>query len=161
MTPEAPPLPPFGLVKDAFGRLMLIDTDGVRHANVRPVRAFPLTDPAGWISLRDERGQELVCVDDPQRLPEQVRKVLLEDLAQHDFIPKIRKIHRIARAAQGFDWDIDTDRGPTTIHLESDDAIHPLGPGQLVLIDAHNIRYLIPNVRALDRASRRRLERYY
>ena len=31
----------------------------LQNANVRPLRLFPLTDPAHWIAILDERGQEL------------------------------------------------------------------------------------------------------
>jgi hypothetical protein len=148
-------------VKDPWGRLTLIDAEGVRHENVRPVRTFPFSDPEHWISLRDERGRELVCIEDPQRLPDAVRQTLLSELALRDFVPRIHKIHRIHRTSPGHDWHVETDRGPTVMHLESEDSIHSLGNGRLLLIDAHNVRYLIPDVAALDRASRRRLERYY
>ena len=54
---------PFGLVRDAWGRLVLIDADGRRHVGVEPVRAFPISDPRGWISLCDIHGRELLSIE--------------------------------------------------------------------------------------------------
>ena len=41
----------FRLERDAFGRIALIDAQGVRHEGIVPVRAFPLTGPDGGLSL--------------------------------------------------------------------------------------------------------------
>ena len=40
----------FQLERDAFGRLVLTDIEGVRHVGVVPVRAFPLTAPDSYSS---------------------------------------------------------------------------------------------------------------
>ena len=48
----------FQLERDAFGRLVLIDAQGERHAGVVPVRAFPLTAPSAGLSLVGSDGRE-------------------------------------------------------------------------------------------------------
>lgn len=152
--------PLFGLSRDAAGRLMLIDAEGLRHENVYPRRAFPLTDPDRWISIRDERGQELALVDDPERLPEQVRRILLDDLERREFVPRIRRVHNIHSEPDALVWDVETDRGHTTFRMEGEDHIHLLEGGRVLLTDLHGIRYLIADIHTLDAASRRKLERY-
>lgn len=159
-TPTLPPARPFGLTRDAWGRLMLIDDEGRRHENVRVVRAFPIADPEHWISVCDARGQELALIEDPQTLAEPVRRLLHEELAQRDFIPRIVRILRITAIAEGTEWRVETDRGPTTFRLEDEDALRALGDQRLLLTDTHGIRYLIPGLSNLDPASRRKLERY-
>lgn len=152
--------PPFGLSRDAAGRLMLIDAEGVRHENVHPRRAFPLTDPDHWISFRDERGQELVLVDNPERLPEQVRGILLDELERREFVPRTFNVHSIRSEPDALVWDVETDRGRTSFRMEGEDHIHLLEGGRVLLTDVHGIRYLIADIRALDAGSRRKLERY-
>lgn len=151
---------PFGLSRDAAGRLMLIDHEGCRHESVRPRRAFPLTDPDHWISIADSRGQELALVIDPEQLPEQVQRLLMEDLEQREFVPRILSVHRIQNAPDAFVWDVETDRGRTTFRMEGEDHIHLIEDGRVLLTDVYGIRYLIENARMLDAASRRKLERY-
>ena len=68
------PTPDFGLSIDAWGRLVLSDADGRRHVGVEPVRAFPLTVAGHWIALVDEKGREVVMVEDLARLDPDVRR---------------------------------------------------------------------------------------
>lgn len=142
-------------------QLALIDDNGVRHENVRPVRLFPLTDPQYWVVLVGEDGRETACIEDLSTLDAEQREILTAALAKRDFVPVIRRIVNITRAADGHDWHVETDRGPTTFRIETDESIQSLGGGRLVIIDKPGTRYLVPNIMDLDRDSRRRLERYY
>lgn len=151
----------FDLFTDSAGRLVFIDAAGQRFENVKPLRLFPLTEPERWITLQDAAGNELCCIEDVETLARSQREALLAELARRDFVPVIRSIDRITRAADGHDWHVTTDRGPTVFRIETDESIQHLPGSRLVIIDARNTRYLIPNVEALDHHSRRRLERYY
>jgi hypothetical protein len=151
----------FDLFTDSVGRLILIDETGARFENVKPLRLFPLTEPERWVCLQDAAGKELRLIEDPSTLKEGQLTALRMALARRDFVPVIRSINRITRAADGHDWHVTTDRGPTTFRIETDESIQYLGGTRLVIIDDHNTRYLIPNIEALDRESRRKLERYY
>jgi hypothetical protein len=133
----------------------------LQNANVRPLRLFPLTDPAHWIAILDERGQELACIEDPSTLAADQRDALDAALARRHFVPVIRRIMAITRADDGHDWFVETDRGTTTFRIETDESIQTLGGGCIVIIDKLATRYLVPNVADLDRESRRKLERYY
>jgi hypothetical protein len=146
---------------NAGGQLVLVTADGMHHENARPARLFPLTDPDHWISIQDSSGREVACIEDPTLLTEAQRSALNDALSKRAFVPVIQKINRITRAADGYDWHVTTDRGRTTFHVETDEAIQTLGGGRLVIIDDRNTRYLIPNASALDRDSKRRMERYY
>jgi len=147
--------------KDSQGRLVLVDQDGVRHENVHPAKLFPLTEKDHWISIQSEGAREILCIEDPQSLPEPSRTLLLEALARRDFVPIILVIHRIVRLANGHEWHVTTDRGDTSFEVETDESIQPLGNGRLVVVDRGNTRYLIPNAAKLDRISKRKLEHYY
>lgn len=141
--------------------LALIDAEGVRHEKVRPLRLFPLTDPRHWVSILSETGQELACIENPESLDAEQRKLLNAALAKRHFVPVIRRIIAVKRAADGHDWLVETDRGTTTFRIETDESIQTLGSGRLVIFDKLGTRYLIPNVAELDHDSRRKLERYY
>jgi hypothetical protein len=149
------------LQTNSAGQLVLITTGGTRHENVRPARMFPLTDSDHWIAIQDATGRELACIEDPSVLPESQRTALQAALAKRAFVPVVHSIKAISRANDGYDWHVITDRGPTTFHVDTDEAVQTLGGGRLVIIDDRNVRYLIPNVNALDKDSRRRMERYY
>lgn len=133
----------------------------LQQPGVRPLRLFPLTDPAHWVAILDANGQEITCVEDPATLDAGQRAALDAALAKRHFVPVIRRIKAITRAADGHDWLVETDRGTTTFRIETDESIQTLGSGRLVIFDKLGTRYLIPNVAELDRDSRRKLERYY
>ena len=141
--------------------LALIDAEGILHEKVRPLRLFPLTDPKHWVSILSESGQELACIEDLTTLEADQRQLLEAALAKRHFVPVIRRILAITRAPDGHDWLVETDRGTTTFRIETDESIHTLGHGRLVIYDKLGTRYLVPKITDLDRQSRRRLERYY
>jgi len=149
------------LHRNEAGHLVLTDASGVVHDKVLPVRLFPLTDPTHWISIAAAGGQELACIKDLNDLPDDVRKVLLESLAQRDFVPVILTIHAIRRAAHGYEWFVTTNHGKTHFCVENDESIQTLGNGSVVVVDERNTRYLIPDPAALDPKSHQKFERYY
>lgn len=155
------PQPSFTLELTDAGHLTLIDAHGGRHEKAKPVRLFPLTSPASWICIVGPQGQELACVENLETLPGAVQTKLLEALADREFVPVIRSIQSVIRAANGHAWTVTTDRGETVFETESDESIQQLGGPRLVVIDSRGTRYLIPDVNALDAKSRQRLERYY
>jgi hypothetical protein len=150
----------FGLSRDPWGRLELIDAEGRRFAGVEPVRAFPLSDPDRGVSLCDDSGREVAWIDDLTSLPPNIRTLLEEELASREFVPILRKILRISSDSAPSDWDVETDRGDTRFTLESDEQIRRIGPHRLLIADAAGLRYQIPDTRAMDAASRGWLERY-
>ena len=151
----------FTLELDAGGNLTFISEDGTRTEKAKPVRLFPLTDPHSWIAVVSPEGRELACVETLESLPEAVRTTLLAACAKRDFVPVIKSIKSVTRAANGHTWTVLTDRGESVFQTESDESIQPLGKDRVVVIDSRNTRYLVPDVNQLDPKSRQKLERYY
>ncbi|MCC7083504.1 MAG: DUF1854 domain-containing protein [Pirellulales bacterium] len=150
----------FRLEYDSFGRLVLMAADGARHVGVEPVRAFPMTDPQRGLSLVGPDGQELVWIDDPTRLSPQIRETLDHELAAREFAPQILRVLNVSLQVDPCEWEVETDRGTTSFVLRSEEDVRRLDARRALVIDAHGIRYLIPNIQSLDRQSRRILERY-
>lgn len=150
----------FTLVHDRWGQLTLVDRDGQSHTNVMPIVMFPISDPGHWVSICGPDGRELVCIEDPEQLPPAVRRVLSEELARREFAPVIQRIVRVSGNTEPCAWDVETDRGPTQFILKSEDDVRRLGDHQILITDAHGIRYTIPDLRTVDTKSRRIVEWY-
>lgn len=148
------------LSHDAWGRLVLTDAAGREHVGVEPVRAFPISDPRHSISICDADGRELIWIDDLDVLPAATRQMLEDDLARRQFVPVLTRIVKVSRASEPSEWDVETDRGPTRFPLKSEEDVRRLAGHSALITDAHGIRYLIPDIRAMDAGSRRILERY-
>jgi len=150
----------FSLFRDSLGRLVLCDQEGREHIDVKPIRIFPISDPEHWVSLCDPDGNEVICIENLSQLPNQVRHLLSEELGVREFLPIIKKIMGISSRFEPSEWQVETDRGETCFVLNDEDDIHRLSTHRILIIDAHRIRYLIPDMRRLDSASRRILAHY-
>jgi hypothetical protein len=151
---------PFGLRNDAWGRLVLIDSDGREHAGVELVRAFPLSDPRHGIAICDAKGRELIWLADLTALPASLIQQIEEELAKREFVPIILRILKVSAPVEPSEWEVETDRGRTSFVLNNEDDVHELDERRALITDAHGIRYLIPDIERLDANSRRLLERY-
>jgi hypothetical protein len=150
----------FDLLRDQWGQLVFIGADGKRLENVVPRALFPISEPERWISIRAADGNELVCVDDPRTLPAEVWQLLKEELARREFVPVIQRIVRVSGNSEPCEWQVETDRGPTNFVLKSEDDVRRIGDQQILILDAHGMRYHIPDLRAVDAKSRRIVEWY-
>ena len=142
------------------GRLSVTDSSGRRHENIEPIRAFPISDPEHWISLCDPNGREVVQVRDLNELAAEQRELLLSELTRREFVPVIRRIESISSLAEPCEWFVETDRGPTSFVLNSDEHVRKLGQDRALILDSHGLRYLVPDAQQLDAHSRRLLSRY-
>ena len=150
----------FTLHRDAWQRLVLTTADGQSYTGVEAVRACPISHPEQWVCLCDATGHEIACLKTLDGLAPAVRQILEEELSYRQFNPIIRRILSVSINAEPSQWVVETDHGETTFLLGSEEDIRELSPHRLLILDLHNIRYLIPDLRKLDSGSRRLLERY-
>ena len=125
-----------------------------------PVRAFPLSDPDGALSLVGADGRELAWVPDPGTLPAAGRALIDEELALGEFAPQILRLVSVSTFGTPSTWHVETDRGPVDLVLKAEEDIRRLGAAALLVTDAHGVGYRIADRWALDRRSRRLLERF-
>jgi hypothetical protein len=151
----------FHLQRDAFSRLVLIDADGRRHEGVEVNRAFPISCPNQWISISDSQGHEVLCIRRLEKLPPALRQIVEAELAKSEFVPIIERLVEVQAQVNPSQWQVQTDRGPVTFFLDSEESLRRLGPFTALFIDTHGVRYLIPDTRKLPPASRRILERHF
>jgi len=155
-----PDLAAIRLHVDAFGQLVLTDAAGRVHVGVVPVRAFPLSDPQQWLAFCDSQGREILIVEDPEQLSPEARGVVETELAGREFLPVIQRINHVSGTSEPCQWEVETDRGPTTFVLKSEDDIRRIGPHRALITDADGVRYLVPDARRMDAFSRRKMEWY-
>ena len=150
----------FDLQRDAFGRLVLTDAQGQAHVGVVAVRAFPISAPEVGISVVDGDGHELAWVPRLDALDEARRTLLTEALEQREFMPRLLRVTAVSSFATPSTWSVETDRGPTSFVLKGEEDIRRLGPGLLIVNDAHGVQYLIQDLLGMDKHSRKLLDRF-
>ncbi|OWQ47657.1 hypothetical protein CDL60_09610 [Roseateles noduli] len=148
------------LARNAFGRLSLVDDAGQTHDNVTPVRAHPLSAPDEGISLVGTDGHEIAWIDRLTDLPQTQRELLQDELAHREMTPTVHKLLAVTTFSTPSQWTVETDRGTTEFILKSEEDIRRIGEGRLLIASSHGLHFLVPDRFALDRHSRKLLERF-
>jgi hypothetical protein len=148
------------LERDAAGRLVFTDANGEPHAGVVPVRAFPIAAPDEGISLVNTEGHEVAWVDDLRTVAPATRALLQEELALRDFVPEITRLKSVSSFGTPSVWTVETDRGETSFILKGEEDIRRLARTGLLIAGSQGVPYSVRDMTALDRASRRLLERF-
>lgn len=148
------------LLRNAFGRLVLVDLEGREHEGVTPVRAHPISAPDEGISLVGVDGHELVWIARLSDLPPVERELLEGEFAVREFMPQVRAILAVSTFSTPSQWTVDTERGAARFILKSEEDIRRLGEGRLLITSSHGLQFIVPDRFALDRASKRILERF-
>jgi hypothetical protein len=152
---------PFSLSRNAFGRLVFTPGDGTGAVeDVALVRAFPIAAPEHGIAIVSPEGRELVWIDALAELDPALRSVIEGELARREFLPEIRRIRHVSGYATPSTWQVDTDRGATGFVLNGEEDIRRIGASTLLIADSHGLQFLIRDMAALDKTSRRLLDRF-
>jgi hypothetical protein len=150
----------FTLRRDAFGKLVLTNGEGEEFVGVAPVRSFPVQAPSKGISLVRDGGKEVAWIDDLDTAPPEIRALVTEELEGREFMPEIRSIKEVSSFATPCTWTVTTDRGDTEFVLRGEEDIRRLGAYSLLIADSHGIHFLIRDMFAIDKGSRKILDRF-
>jgi len=150
----------FELQRDAFGRWTLVLADGTRHAPVMAIRAYPITDPEGGVALMDAEGHELLWIDQLAQLAPAVRSQVQQALTEREFLPVIEKLEGVSSFATPSTWTVVTNRGTTQFLLKGEEDIRRLTGTVLLINDADGVQYMIRDLAAMDKHSRKLLDRF-
>ena len=149
------------LRRNPHGRLVLRLADGTEHEAVTPVRAFPIAAPQEGLSLVGADGHELAWVPRLADLAAAARTLIEEELAAREFVPTITRIRSVSSFSTPSTWQVDTDRGAAQLVLKGEEDIRRLeGRTRLLIAASDGLHFRVPDSQALDRASRKLLERF-
>ncbi|QEA13361.1 DUF1854 domain-containing protein [Comamonas flocculans] len=151
----------FELRRNAHGRLVLHLADGSEHVGVTPVRAFPIAAPDEGLSLVGPEGKELIWIERLADLPAPARALVEDDLRVRELVPEIRRIVSVSSFSTPSTWQVETDRGATSFVLKGEEDIRRLAERTQLRISASDgLQLRIPDLRQLDKTSRKLLERF-
>jgi hypothetical protein len=151
----------FTLDRHPSGRLVYTGDDGDVHVSVTPVRAFPISEPEAGLSIVSAEGRELAWIERLDALPPAQRALIEDELAHREFMPEIRRLVSVSTFSTPSTWTVDTDRGPTTLVLKVEEDIRRLPErGRLLITSGHGIVFSVQDMAALDRHSRKLMERF-
>ena len=119
--------------------------------------AFALSHPEEQIVLRDGADKEVGVLRALNEVPQPAQNWLREQLERRYFLPQITAIHDITERFGSSVWDVDTDRGRTTINSrQMREALYEIEPNRFLITDTEGNRFEIKDLSTLDEKSRAR-----
>lgn len=132
-----------------------------------PVRAFPVTSPDEFISIREPdtqlkgRGAEIGMIRRLSDFPEAVAAMISDELSRRYFTPAIKKIHSFSEKFGYCYWDVTTAAGRVEFIMTNPTAnIRTLEDGRVFMYDIDGNCFTIEDPKALDKHSYRKVEVY-
>lgn len=144
--------------------LALVDMelyDGRKYEKLEPRRLFPLSGIDKYITLLDEEGREIAVIRSIKSLMPESRQIITECLDEYYLIPKIQSITANSEKYGVIKLFCETNKGPCVIEIRN--IVHQIKTVQekrILIRDNDDNRYEIPDINALDKKSRKRLEEY-
>ncbi|MBQ7317115.1 MAG: DUF1854 domain-containing protein [Clostridia bacterium] len=132
-----------------------------------PVRAFPVSSPNEFISIREPdtqlkgRGSEIGMIRRLSDFPEDVSAMIADELSRRYFTPAIKKIHSFSEKFGYCYWDVTTAAGRVEFIMNNPTSnIRTLEDGRVFMYDIDGNCFTIEDPKALDKHSYRKVEVY-
>ncbi len=127
---------------------------GEKFTELELHRMFPITGLNKYISLIDHDGNEMAVIRNIEDLMPESKAVVESCLNEYYMIPKITKFIKMSTKFKIWMWTAETDKGICTFEIRNHlTAIKPLYDGRVLIKDANDNRYEIPDVNKLDKKS--------
>ena len=129
--------------------------------DAKVARCFPWSLPQRYVSVVDADGKEIALLETLDELDEPSRRVVAQQLATRIFNPVIRRVVAHKHEFGITSITAETDRGPVTFQVRGRDDVRTLSATRALFRDADGNVYELPDLAALDPASRKHLEHYF
>ena len=127
---------------------------GEKFTELELHRMFPITGLTKYIALLDKDGNEIAVIRNIDDLMPKSKKVVQNCLTEYYMIPRITRFIKMSEKFKIWMWTAETDKGICTFEIRNHiTAIKPLYDGRVLIKDANDNRYEIPDVNKLDKKS--------
>ena len=129
--------------------------------DARVARCFPWSVPECYVSIRSKEGKEIAMVRDLGQLDEPTRQIVLEELADKVFNPRILKVTSFKREFDVTRITAQTDRGEVTFQIRTRDDVRVLSQTRALFRDVDGNTYEVADLHQLDPASQKHLGDFF
>lgn len=131
---------------------------GEKFTELELRRLFPITGLNKYIALMDREGNEIAVIRDINDLMPESKAAVESCLYEYYMIPKIKRFLKMSEKFKIWMWTAETDKGIYTFEIRNHlTAVKPLYDGRVLIKDANDNRYEIPDIQKLDKKSRKLL----
>ena len=142
-------------ITKAEGNLLDVEMyDGRKFKGLEARRLFPISGLDKYISLLDEEDIEIAVIRDVRTLMPESRQNVVDVLNEYYLIPQISEIYKAYEEYGLLKMEVMTDRGKYNFDVKNRNMdIKILYDGRILIKDASDNRYEIPDVSKLDKKS--------
>lgn len=133
---------------------LLYWSDEGKSIPVQVRRCFPWSTPNRFLSLRNEKDDEVFLIEDVSELDEVSRAHLEKYLNKMDFIISIVKVNSVIDEVELRRYDVTTEQGDRFFQTKLDDWPTITKDGSVVIQDLAGDLYIIKSPHKLDQKSR-------
>ena len=143
-------------VKDKIFVDMEFYHTGELFENMELRRMFPVSGKYKYIAVLDSEGNEQAMIRDVENLDAQSREAVKSCLDEYYMMPRIIRFIEMSEKFQIWMWTAETDKGIAKFEIRNHlTAVKPLFDNRILIKDANDNRYEIPDVTKLDKKSRK------
>ncbi len=130
-----------------------------KYEELEAHRLFPKSGSTKCIALMTHDGEQIAIIRDIKALDSDSAAAVENSLREYYMIPKIKRFITMSEKFQIWMWTVETDHGVITFEIRDHIAsVKPLYDGRVLIKDADDNRYEVPDIKKLDNRSRRMLE---
>ena len=127
---------------------------GEKFTELELHRLFPVTGLRRYIALVDKDGEAIAVIRNIDELLPESKKVVEDCLNEYYMIPRIKRFIEMSEKFAIWMRTAETDRGVCTFEIRNHlTAVKPLYDGRVLIKDANDNRYEIPDIKKLDKKS--------
>ena len=132
---------------------------GEKFTELEVHRLFPKSGGNRYLVLLDTEGEQVAIIRNADNLLPESKEVVLSALDEYYMIPRIPRYIEKTDQFRVWMWTVDTARGRITFEVRNHISnVKPLYDGRVLIKDANDNRYEIPDWRKLDKKSRKLIE---
>ncbi|MCD7827362.1 MAG: DUF1854 domain-containing protein [Clostridiales bacterium] len=129
---------------------------GETFKNMELRRMFPVSGKDNYIAVIDSDGEEQAMIRNVNNLDAESKKVVNECLEEYYMIPRITRFIEMTDKYRIWMWTAETDKGTVKFEIRNPNAsIKALSNNRVLIKDANDNRYEIPDYTKLDKRSRK------
>jgi hypothetical protein len=135
------------------GRLVMLrphEEPAQQETPIQIAACFPWSHPQQFISLRDDKGHELCLIEALDELEAERRRLVEEELALRNFLPRVLEIKSIADQMEFFHWEVITTAGARSFLTRRHERPRQLRNGQMLIKDICNDIYVVSRSEDMD-----------
>lgn len=131
-----------------------------KATQVKIKQCFPWSEPNEFLSLRDEKENEVFLIEKLEDLDVVTRLTIEEYLKTAEFVMKVEKVLHIEEDVELREYTVLTEQGKRIFHTKLEDWPEFLPDGSILIEDLAGDIFKIENLEYLDPISQKNLSPY-